>query len=488
MATAEATKRYFKKHSNIESNKFGKTDYMVSAFGFGGYRIDYEVEEHVCALNYAIKKGINLIDTSSNYSDGGSEILVGNVLTDLINAKEIERDEIIVVTKAGYIQGENFEIAYAKEFNGQPYTGIVKCDEELWHCIHPDFLKDQISMSLQRLRLEKIDVFLLHNPEYFLSYTNLNDIEELLELYYRRIEKAFSYLETEVESGRISFYGVSSNTFGIPSKFRNFSSLEKMIEIANGIKEYNHFAVVQAPLNLLEKGIAAEKNQNENTKTFLELAVENNLGVMVNRPINAMNNDELLKLANVSVKYNVTKDEVDKGIKELVEEENIIHNKLLKKIDKNLFLPMRECLSVGIDLNEGLEKFENIDKFIYMKNNMYFSRANFAVDEVIKTLKKQKEIERIENYLEKLTYVVEAVESYFGIEINRSKEFVHQLVYEFLDETRKELPLSQKALLMVHSLPGISTTLVGMRKEEYVDDVLKNLGYSKIDRAKEYFS
>ena len=488
MATSEATKGFFSKYSNIENNKFGKTDYMVSAFGFGGYRIDYEVEEHAYALKYAIKNGINLIDTSSNYSGGGSEILVGNVLNELISTKEIERDEIIVVTKAGYIQGENLEIAYAKEYNGQPYTGIVKCDEELWHCIHPEFLRDQILMSQQRLRLDKIDIFLLHNPEYFLSYTNLNDMEELLELYYRRIEKAFRYLETEVDNGRISFYGVSSNTFGVSSKFKNFSSLEKIIEIANGIKEDNHFAVVQAPLNLLEKGIAAEKNQNKNTKTFLESAVEHNLGVMINRPINAINNNELLKLANVPVKYNVTKDEVDNGIKELVEEEKTIHNKLLKKVDKNLFLPMRECLSVGIDLNEGLDKFENIDKFIYMKNHMYLSRANFAVAEVSKTLKKQKEIERIENYLEKMAYVVETVESHFGIEINKRKEFVHEMINEFLNENEKELPLSQKALLMVNSLPGISTTLVGMRKEEYVNEVLKVLQYNKAHKAKEYFS
>lgn len=479
---------FFEKHSKMKYKKLGKTNYSVSAFGFGGYRVDYEVEQHAEALKHAIRNGINLIDTSSNYSDGGSEILIGNILNELSDNKEIERDEIIVVTKAGYIQGENYEIASAKEYNGEPYTGVVKCEEEMWHCIHPDFLDDQISMSLQRMRLNKIDVFLLHNPEYFLSFTNLNDIEELLELYYRRIEKAFRYLETEVEKGRISFYGVSSNTFGINSNYRNFSSLEKMIEIANGIKENNRFAVVQAPLNLLEKGIAAEKNQNENSKTVLELAEENNLGVMVNRPINAMNNNRLCKLANVPVKHNVTKQEVDNGIKELAEEEKLIHEKLLKRIDKNMLLPMRECLSVGIDLSEGLFKFENIDKFIHIKNNMYFSRANFAVEKVKEALKKQKDIDKIENYIKKMTYVVEAVESHFGIEINKSKEFVHGIINEFLDDDKKDLPLSQKALLMVNSLPGISTILVGMRKKEYVDDVLKVMEYEKGKKAKEYFS
>lgn len=488
MSNSEASRNYFKKHPQIENRIFGKTGYSVSAFGFGGYRIDYEVEQHVEALKYALRNGINLIDTSTNYSDGGSEILVGNVLNELIDNKEISRDEIIVVTKGGYIQGENFEIAYWKENNGEPYTGVVKCDEELWHCIHPDFLRDQISASLQRMRLEKINVFLLHNPEYFLSYTNLTDTDELFELYYRRIEKAFRHLENEVENGRISFYGVSSNTFGYPSNYRNFSSLKKMIETANKIKSDNHFAVVQTPFNLLEKGAAVIKNQNNNSKTFFELAAENNLGIMINRPLNAMNNNKIFKLSNVEVKFNITKEELDKSIKQLADNEKEIHKTLLKKIDKKLFLPMRECLSVGIDLSDGLDKYESIDKYIHIKNSMYLSRANFAVGEIKKTLKKQKEIEKLESYYKDMHYVVEAVESFFGIEINKSKEAVHQLTNEFLDDEKKKLPLSQKALLLVNSLPQISTTLVGMRRKEYVDDVLKILEYGKIEKAKEYFT
>ncbi|MCK7516337.1 MAG: aldo/keto reductase [Ignavibacteriales bacterium] len=47
--------------------------------------------------------GINVIDTSSNYSDGGSEILVGKVLNKLISDNQLSRDEIIVVSKGGYL-------------------------------------------------------------------------------------------------------------------------------------------------------------------------------------------------------------------------------------------------------------------------------------------------------------------------------------------------------------------------------------------------
>lgn len=41
--------------------------------------------------------------------------------------------------------------------------------QRCWHCIHPDFLADQWTRSAERLGLETIDIYLLHNPVHFLS-------------------------------------------------------------------------------------------------------------------------------------------------------------------------------------------------------------------------------------------------------------------------------------------------------------------------------
>ena len=47
------------------------------------------------------------------------------------------------------------------------------------------------------MKLETIDVYLLHNPEYFLDSPLAKEIEldELRHEYYNRIKKAFDYLE-----------------------------------------------------------------------------------------------------------------------------------------------------------------------------------------------------------------------------------------------------------------------------------------------------
>ncbi len=98
-ALAENTKEFSDKHPSLLYKSLGKTGLTVSACGFGAYRTDYRVREHFEALQYAISQGINLIDTSANYSDGGSEILIGNVLEEMITAGSLKREEIVIVSK-----------------------------------------------------------------------------------------------------------------------------------------------------------------------------------------------------------------------------------------------------------------------------------------------------------------------------------------------------------------------------------------------------
>ena len=47
--------------------------------------------------------------------DGGSERLVGNVLQALFRAGELEREEVVIVSKAGYVQGQNLQLAQERE-------------------------------------------------------------------------------------------------------------------------------------------------------------------------------------------------------------------------------------------------------------------------------------------------------------------------------------------------------------------------------------
>ena len=181
---------------------------MKSQIGFGGYRIDNRIEEHFNSLKKAIEYGITTIDTSANYSDGKSEILIGNVFNDLIENGNLKRDDFFLITKVGYIQGANYNFVLKKKEQGNPFPEVVEIEKGLWHCIHPEFIEDQLNRQLHRLdQFNKgyIDLYLLHNPEYFLKHARVNafDKEDSRKTYYSRIEKAFIFLEEKVKQGKI---------------------------------------------------------------------------------------------------------------------------------------------------------------------------------------------------------------------------------------------------------------------------------------------
>src|SRR5688572_11447801 len=151
------------------STPLGTTGLTVSRLGFGCYRIDDHTPAHAASMAKALRGGCNLIDTSTNYTDGGSERCVGDVLQRLTGEGAVRRDGIVVVSKIGYVQGQNMTLAREREAVGRPFPEMVKYMDGCWHCIHPSWLEDQLARSLGRLRLDALDVCLLHNPEYFFS-------------------------------------------------------------------------------------------------------------------------------------------------------------------------------------------------------------------------------------------------------------------------------------------------------------------------------
>ncbi len=304
-ASADDTRRFAQRaidEGNPDSayRALGRTGLVTSSLGFGSYRIDAQTPEHAAALEKALLGGVNLIDTSTNYADGSSETCIGNVLA------RHRREELIVVSKVGYVQGQALTMARAREQDGAAFPEMVKYTDGCWHCIHPQFLADQLERSLRRLQLEKLDVYLLHNPEYFFTEATKRhksgSLEELREEFYDRIRRAFSYLEGEVRRGRIGFYGVSSNTFVVPGRNPEATSLERMWMIAQEVALEHHFAVAQLPANLFESGAMLTRNCATGTQTALEFAQEHDFAVLVNRPLNAFYREQLIRLADTPVR------------------------------------------------------------------------------------------------------------------------------------------------------------------------------------------
>ena len=127
-----------------ESETFEIGDATVHRLGFGAMRLcgpeiigppdDEETAREV--LQHAVDLGVDLVDTADSYGPGVSERLIGQALGD--------RDDVLVATKAGLLRNREGEwLAHGD----------------------PDYIRNQVLASLDRLRTDTIDLYQFHRPD-----------------------------------------------------------------------------------------------------------------------------------------------------------------------------------------------------------------------------------------------------------------------------------------------------------------------------------
>jgi len=169
---------------------------------------------------------------------------------------------------------------------------MARVNDNLFHCISPQWIEQEITRSLQRLRLKCVDCLMLHCPEYETKAGV--DMAEI----YSRLKAAFKHLEAEVARGRIAMYGISAAFFPLrPTDPEHLDLACVMQQLPVG----HHFRVLQFPFNFAElqiltvshtprtpDGAAIDKEQGINAPTLFELAREHGLATLTNRPLDGI--------------------------------------------------------------------------------------------------------------------------------------------------------------------------------------------------------
>jgi|GEM_PF-97547 len=513
-ATPEATAAVALRHPEwAESYRaLGRTALVCSGAGFGTYRVHRSVQAHRAALAEAIRMGVNIIDTSSNYAGGNSERMIGEVLSGLTTPQPttpqppplgrgggVSREEIIVVSKGGYIQGELFDemqrranAAHADYSAGSELSELVRHSEGLWHSIHPDFLRDQITDSLERLQLETIDVYLLHNPEYYIEWALKEGSPpgDVRDEYNRRIKQAFTYLESEVERGRIQFYGISSNTFPKPEDSADRTSVEIGWQSAEEIAgDAHHFGVIEFPLNIFEPGAVIERNQRHGTETLLDYCAEKNLGVLTNRPLNAIAGKQLIRLADFPEREIPPDQDLDDLLHDIRLQEEEFTSRQVNQLD--LDAESRDAviqfLTLGRNLDEGnWREFATVEEWQDISQQVLAPRIQYAFN-LLRPISQQVPdvLAFLTNYAESVDEAFDHLSNYYRNRGHARSAKIHQALDSLMGKEYSELSLSQKAVLLIRSLPQVSSVLVGMRSEEYVEDIVYGLQATAVKNAKE---
>jgi hypothetical protein len=393
----------------------------------------------------------------------------------------VRRDETVVVSKIGYVQGQNLALAREREAAGQPFPEMVKVGPGIWHCLHPDFLADQLGRSLQRLGLSTLDVGLLHNPEYFLgdgARRGAGSLADRREEFYRRLAAAFRALEGEVDAGRLRWYGVSSNTVAAPPGDPEATSLTRMLEIAGP-----RFRVLQLPLNLVESGPALRpKDGPDGGATVLEWAAAQGLGVLVNRPLNAIVGSSLLRLAEPPGDADRAPRDLDGLLRGMAALEDEYRATLAPAVRvRPGSPPPGELVRWGGELKGlaaqagRLADWDAIEgQVVALVGRLVRSLdAGLADDPRWGPWR--------ERYLRTLGPTLGEIRRQAAGRSAAESRRVSGAIDPGLPEDRRREPLSRKALAVLASTPGVTAVLLGMRRPAYVDDALPVLAWPPLD-------
>jgi aryl-alcohol dehydrogenase-like predicted oxidoreductase len=159
--------RYRQLVPGIEVSEVGFGNWTVTTGWWGTYTRSEAVDLH----RRAFEAGITFFDTADTYAEGYAEEVLGEALADV-------RDEIVIATKFGYdIVGEH-------ERRGQ---------QERPHRTDVAYLRTALDASLERLGVDVIDLYQLHNPR----MAHLDD------------DELFAFLEDAKSAGKIRAYGVA---------------------------------------------------------------------------------------------------------------------------------------------------------------------------------------------------------------------------------------------------------------------------------------
>ena len=198
--------------TTLPLRRLGTTDMEITRVGFGAWATGgggwaygwgpQDDNESIAAINHALERGVNWIDTAAVYGLGHSEEVVGKVLRGRSAA-----DRPYVFTKCGLVWDES-----------EPMKDAVRS-------LAPKSIRRECEASLRRLGIERIDLYQFHRPDDF-------DVP---------VEESWRTMEQLIEEGKVRSIAVS-----------NFD-----VSLLRKCEAIRHVDSLQPPFSLIKRDSAA---------------------------------------------------------------------------------------------------------------------------------------------------------------------------------------------------------------------------------------
>lgn len=455
----------------------GRTGLSVSPVGFRGQRVRQGSPLHRRALADALRGGVNLVDAGG--LDGEGEALAGLVLCNLVQQGEVRREQVVVVSRAGELDGEGLPRARAA---GVPEGEAVALEDGAGRCIHPAWLRRQLDESLRRAGLERLDVLLLHEPERALEDAGARALGPAAarERLRARLEAAFAHLEHEVHAGRLGWYGVSSGGLARPADDPMRLSPAEVVAAARAAGgDDHHLGVLQLPMNLLELGALTHAHPTASgPRSALGLAQDHDLGVLVSRPLDAWGRldgrEQLVRLAAQPCR--------DAGAEELGQALARVR-KLEAQWATGLGARLRtedgsddavDLFRWGQELSRNAAQLGSLEQWQRLRYEViapHLGRTSASLLGALEGEAREQFAAWWEAYGTAMHGVLTAIEDDLGRRHRAQAEALAEQLDPHLPLPWRALPLSRKAVLSLLGAP-VSSVLVGMRQPGYVADML----------------
>ncbi|HEU0091113.1 MAG TPA: hypothetical protein VFS78_03315, partial [Vicinamibacteria bacterium] len=328
------------------------------------------------------------------------------------------------------------------------------------------------------------DVCLLHNPEYFLMDAHersYGTLDRRRHEFYGRLAASFAFLEEEVRAGRIRAYGVSSNTCTRPANDPEATSLTHMLEAAvAGAGAGHHFRVLQLPLNLFEAGAVLERNQGPDlADTVLDAARAAGVGVLVNRPLNAMVESGLVRLATMAVPERTIELGAQLGTLRTLEAE--YRTGVASHLEAgDGGIPPADFFRWSDELGQIAPEIQGLEHWGALESQRVRPRLAQALQALDRHLTgdlgeqwhawRLRYVPEVQKALDELRRLAAEKSQVRGARLEA-------VINPLLPPERRRETLARKALWVVASTPGVSSVLAGLRDPAYVRDALAVLSW-----------
>ena len=217
--------------TSLPTRPLGTSGLEITPVGFGAWaaggagwaygRGPQDDAASIAAMRHALERGVNWIDTAAVYGLGHSEEVVGRLL------RELPADaRPLVFTKCGQVWDERDRMA------------------EPARSLRPESIRREVTASLRRLGVERIDLYQFHWPDQTGT----------------AIEDSWGEMGRLIEEGKVRAGGVSNFT----------------VELLDRAERVRHVASLQPPFSLVRRDMAAAE---------IPWAVQHRTGVIVYSPM-----------------------------------------------------------------------------------------------------------------------------------------------------------------------------------------------------------